>query len=68
MIAEVFARLEERGVNEVSTGIDETNTASRALFEGLGAYRTGASVELIKRYIERVTSRATSSSASSPSR
>jgi ribosomal protein S18 acetylase RimI-like enzyme len=41
LLAEVFSRLVERGVSEVSTEIDETNTASRALFEGLGARRTG---------------------------
>lgn len=52
LIAEVFARLEERGVDEVSTEIDETNAASRALFEKLGARRTGTTVELIKRYVE----------------
>ena len=50
LLAEVFARLEERGVDEVSTEIDETNPASRALFEGLGARRTGTSVELVKRH------------------
>ena len=51
LLAEVFARLEERGIDEVSTEIDETNTASRALFEKLGARRTGTSVELIRRYV-----------------
>ena len=51
LLAEVFARLDERGMHEVSTEIDETNTASRALFERLGARRTGTSVELVRRYI-----------------
>jgi len=50
LLAEVFGRLDERGVHEVSTEIDETNAASRALLEGLGARRTGTSVELIRRY------------------
>jgi ribosomal protein S18 acetylase RimI-like enzyme len=49
LLAEVFARLDERGIHEVSTEIDETNAASRALLEGLGARRTGTSVELIRR-------------------
>jgi RimJ/RimL family protein N-acetyltransferase len=51
LLAEVFARLDERGIDEVSTEIDETNTASRALLEGHGARRTGTSVELIRRYV-----------------
>lgn len=49
LLAEVFARLEERGIDDVSTEIDETNTASRALLEAFGARRTGTSVELIRR-------------------
>lgn len=49
LLAEVFARLAKRGIGEVSTEIDETNTASRALLEGFGARRTGTSVELIRR-------------------
>jgi ribosomal protein S18 acetylase RimI-like enzyme len=52
LLAEVFARLDERGIDEVSTEIDETNTASRALLEGLGARRTGTSVELIRRHVQ----------------
>jgi ribosomal protein S18 acetylase RimI-like enzyme len=51
LLAEVFARLEERGISEVSTEIDDTNTASLALFEGLGAHRTGTAVELVRRYV-----------------
>jgi RimJ/RimL family protein N-acetyltransferase len=51
LLAEVFARLDERGIHEVSTEIDETNTASRALLEGLGARHTGTSVELVKRCV-----------------
>ena len=52
LLAEVFSRLVARGVSEVSTEIDETNTASRALLEGLGARRTGTSVELVRRYVQ----------------
>jgi len=52
LLAEVFARLDELGIYEVSTEIDEMNTASRALLEGLGARRTGTSVELIRRYVQ----------------
>lgn len=51
LLCEVFARLDERGICEVSTEIDETNTASRALLEGLGARRTGTTVELIRRCV-----------------
>ncbi|MDQ3381070.1 MAG: GNAT family N-acetyltransferase [Actinomycetota bacterium] len=51
LLGEVFARLHERGICEVSTEIDETNTASRALLEGLGARRTGTTVELIRRCV-----------------
>ena len=49
LLARVFAELQERGVHDVSTEIDETNTASRALLEGLGARRTGTTVELNRR-------------------
>jgi len=48
LLAGVFSELDRRGVREVSTEIDETNTASRALLEGLGAERTGTTVELIR--------------------
>jgi RimJ/RimL family protein N-acetyltransferase len=53
LLAEVFARLDERGFHEVTTEIDETNTASRTLLEGFGARRTGTSVELIRRCASR---------------
>ncbi|CAN5756686.1 hypothetical protein BH18ACT13_BH18ACT13_18550 [soil metagenome] len=51
LLAEVFTRLDERGICEVSMEIDETNTATRALLEGLGARRTGTTVELIRRCV-----------------
>jgi ribosomal protein S18 acetylase RimI-like enzyme len=59
LLAEVFARLDERGFLEVTTEIDETNTASRTLLEGLGARRTGTSVELIRRYSSSIQSSGT---------
>ncbi len=52
LLSEVFARLHARGIHEVSTEIDETNTASRALLEGFRARRTGTSIELIRRYVQ----------------
>jgi len=54
LLAEVFARLDARGIHEVSTEIDETNTASRELLEGLGARRTGTNLELVRRCAPRV--------------
>jgi GNAT superfamily N-acetyltransferase len=51
LLAEVFARLEERGIREVSTEIDDTNAPSLALFERRGAHRTSTSVELVRRYV-----------------
>lgn len=49
LLAPAFAVLHESGQAEVSTEIAETNTASRALLEGLGASRVGGSVELVRR-------------------
>jgi RimJ/RimL family protein N-acetyltransferase len=49
LLSRVFGELASRGVEEVTTEIDETNAASRGLLEGLGARRVGATVELIKR-------------------
>lgn len=49
LLSAVFAELHERGVDEVSTEIDDTNTASRALLDGFGARRTGTTLELIRR-------------------
>ncbi|MGH2933165.1 MAG: GNAT family N-acetyltransferase [Gaiellaceae bacterium] len=50
LVTSVLAELEGRGIPEVTTSIDDTNVASRGLLEGLGARRTGTSVELIKRH------------------
>ncbi|MDT0265977.1 GNAT family N-acetyltransferase [Streptomyces sp. DSM 44915] len=46
LLARAFAPLRARGVGEVVTEVDETNTASRALMAGFGARRTGTAVEL----------------------
>lgn len=46
LVGEVFGVLRERGLHEVSTRVDETNVASRALLEGLGGRVVGASLEL----------------------
>jgi ribosomal protein S18 acetylase RimI-like enzyme len=49
LVTHVFTELAERGVNEVSTEIDDTNVASRRLLEPFGAQRTGTVLELIRR-------------------
>lgn len=48
LLARVFAALEERGATDVSAEVDDTNVASIALLTGLGARRTGGSLELIR--------------------
>jgi len=53
LIAQAFGVLTERGKTEVTAEIDHTNAASIALFTGLGAHRTGGSIELIKRRVRR---------------
>jgi ribosomal protein S18 acetylase RimI-like enzyme len=50
LLAEAFAVLHERGKAEVSTEVDEANIASVSLIRGLGARRTGGSIELIRRF------------------
>ena len=49
LLSRVLGVLASRGIPDVTTEIDETNTASRGLFEGLGARRVGGSVELVLR-------------------
>jgi RimJ/RimL family protein N-acetyltransferase len=49
LITQVLTELAKRGVNEVSTEIDDTNVASRRLLERFGAQRTGTVLELIRR-------------------
>jgi ribosomal protein S18 acetylase RimI-like enzyme len=46
LISAAFEPLLARGVRSVTTEIDETNVASNALFDGLGAIRTGGTIEL----------------------
>lgn len=46
LVGEAFAVLAARGEREVWTEVDEENAASRALLEGLGGRRVGASLEL----------------------
>ena len=41
LLSRAFGVLASRGIPEVTTEIDETNTASRGLLEGLGARRVG---------------------------
>ena len=48
MLAHVFRVLDERGVRDVTTEVDDTNVASTALIVGAGACRTGSSVELVR--------------------
>jgi ribosomal protein S18 acetylase RimI-like enzyme len=49
LLSRVFGVLASRGIPEVTTEIDETNTASRGLLEDLGARRVGRSAELVLR-------------------
>lgn len=53
LIAQAFGALRERNKTEVTAEIDDMNAASIALFSRLGAYRTGGSVELIRRRARR---------------
>jgi ribosomal protein S18 acetylase RimI-like enzyme len=48
LLGKVFRTLSSRGVGSVVTEIDDTNVASLGLSIGLGARRTGASVELVR--------------------
>jgi len=49
LLSRAFGVLASREIPEVTTEIDESNTGSRGLLEGLGARRVGGSVELILR-------------------
>lgn len=49
LLGQAFAVLHDRGVAAVAAEVDETNTPSRRLLEGLGATPTGVSVELVRR-------------------
>jgi ribosomal protein S18 acetylase RimI-like enzyme len=50
LLAQAFRVLHERGKTEVIAEIDDTNSASISLLTGIGAHRTGGSIELVKRY------------------
>ena len=49
LLAAAFDGVRERGLIEVTAEADETNHASTALLEGIGARRTGTSLELTRR-------------------
>jgi ribosomal protein S18 acetylase RimI-like enzyme len=49
LLNQVLGGLHRCGFDAATAEIDETNTAAMALFEGLGARRTGSSLELIRR-------------------
>jgi RimJ/RimL family protein N-acetyltransferase len=49
LLAAVFAVLHERGVQLVTTEVDERNVASRTLLEAAGGEVVGASLELVRR-------------------
>lgn len=49
LLARAFGVLADRGHAEVSAEVDEANLASTSLLTGLGARRTGGSLELIRR-------------------
>ncbi len=48
LLARAFRVLHERGEADVTTEVDDTNTASRELLLRLGARRCGGSVEVIR--------------------
>jgi len=49
LLSHVLGGLHRSGFKAATAEIDETNTSATALFEGLGARRTGSSLELIRR-------------------
>ncbi|WP_410791413.1 GNAT family N-acetyltransferase [Kribbella sp. C-35] len=49
LLDHVLDGLHRSGFEAATAEVDETNTAALALFEGLGARRTGCSLELIRR-------------------
>jgi len=49
LVAQAFGVLHERGCSEVAADIDDTNGASICLLTGLGARRTGGTLELVSR-------------------
>ncbi|NEA30327.1 GNAT family N-acetyltransferase [Streptomyces sp. SID13031] len=49
LLSQVLQGLHRSGVEAATAEVDETNTAAVALFEGLGARRTGSTLELVSR-------------------
>ncbi|MFD8565236.1 GNAT family N-acetyltransferase [Streptosporangium canum] len=49
MLSQVFGILYERGHQEVTTEVDDTNVASRTLLDGFGARRVGEELWLVRR-------------------
>jgi ribosomal protein S18 acetylase RimI-like enzyme len=49
LLAAVFAPLRDRGISEVAAEVDADNIAANALLGGIGASRTGGSIELVRR-------------------
>jgi ribosomal protein S18 acetylase RimI-like enzyme len=52
LLAQALGVLHDRGKPEVTAEVDDTNTASTSLLTGLGARRSGGSVEMVKRRVE----------------
>ena len=50
LLAVAFRELHARGAAQVTAEMDDANTASRTLLWGLGARRTGGTVELVRRF------------------
>lgn len=50
LLSQVLGGLHRSGVDTASAEVDETNVAAMALFEGLGARRTGSNLELVCRH------------------
>lgn len=49
LLSQVLGELHRSGFEAATAEVDETNQAAMALFEGLGARRTGGSLELVSR-------------------
>lgn len=49
LLSEVLGGLHRSGIETASAEVNEANVAAMALFEGLGARRTGSNLELVRR-------------------
>jgi GNAT superfamily N-acetyltransferase len=54
LLSHVLDGLHQSGVETASAEVNEANVAAMALFEGLGARRTGSNLELVRRQEEAV--------------